>query len=92
VQISVYDGQGLLLGRLDMGYFEWCKGIEFDGEEHHSGEQARSHDERRRSGFEANGWDILVVTSEHVLGRSHVFEYAVGELLGIAPRIRRRPW
>jgi hypothetical protein len=92
VQISVYDGQGLLLGRLDMGYREWCKGIEFDGDEHHSSELDRSHDERRRGRFETHGWDILVVTREHVLGRSHVFEFAVGELLGIAPRIKRRPW
>jgi hypothetical protein len=92
VQIPVYDAQGLLLGRLDMGYRKWRKGIEFDGNEHHSSEVDRSHDEHRRGGMEANGWDILVVTSEHVLGRSHVFEFAVGELLGIAPRIRRRPW
>lgn len=92
VQISVYDEQGMLIGRLDMGYRKWRKGIEFDGDEHHSSAPDRSHDEHRRGRFEARGWDILVVTSEHVLGRSHVFEFAVGELLGIAPRIRRRPW
>jgi hypothetical protein len=92
VQVSVYDGQGLLLGRLDMGYRELCKGIEFDGDEHHSDERDRAHDELRRSRLEAHGWDILVVTREHVLGRNHVFEFAVGELLGVAPRIRRRPW
>jgi hypothetical protein len=92
VQISVYDEQGMLIGRLDMGYRKWRKGIEFDGDEHHSSEPDRSHDEHRRGRFETHGWDILVVTSEHVLGRSHVFEFAVGEFLGLAPRIRRRPW
>ena len=48
VQVNVYDGQGLLIGRLDMGYLEWCKGIEFDGDEHHSSQPDRAHDESTR--------------------------------------------
>lgn len=92
VQINVYDVIGQLIARLDMGYLRRRKGIEFDGDEHHSSESDQAHDRRRRGRLEAQGWEVLIVTREHVLGRNNVFELAVGELLGMAPRLRRRPW
>jgi very-short-patch-repair endonuclease len=92
VQINVYDVIGQLIARLDMGYLRRRKGIEFDGDEHHSSRADQAHDRRRRDRLEASGWDVLVVTREQVLGRSNVFELAVGELLGMAPRLRRRVW
>lgn len=86
-QIEVYDAFGVLLGRLDMGYRKPRKGLEYDGQEFHDSAEDRQHDEQRREAIEGQGWDLLVVTREHVLGASHAFELAVGEFLGIAPRL-----
>ncbi|MGZ4313415.1 MAG: hypothetical protein ACXVR1_15050 [Solirubrobacteraceae bacterium] len=88
-QIEVFDEWGLLLGRLDMGYRAWRKAIEFDGDEAHRTVAQLRHDQRRRERVELQGWGLLVVTSEHVLGRGLAFERGVAELLGAEPRLTR---
>lgn len=86
-QIEVHHASGVLLGRLDMGYRKSRKGVEYDGEENHTSAEDRRHDEARREAIEREGWDLLVVVREHVLGPGPAFELAVGEFLGIAPKL-----
>jgi Transcriptional regulator, AbiEi antitoxin len=88
-QIVVTDGSGEFLARLDMGYRKERKAIEFDGADYHYTIEQVRHDQARREDVERDGWVVLVVTTEHVLGRGLVFEGAVAELLGIAPRLTR---
>jgi hypothetical protein len=88
-QIEIFDPFGLFVARLDMGWRELCKAVEFDGDADHSSLADQQHDLRRRRRAERQGWDIAVVTSEHVLGRSLAFEHGVAELLGREFRLTR---
>jgi hypothetical protein len=88
-QVVVCDAAGAFLARLDMGYRELRKAIEFDGDESHRTVAQLRHDARRRDSVEHVGWQLLVVTSEHVLGRGLVFEHGLAELLGREPRLTR---
>lgn len=79
--------------RLDLGFREQRAGIEYDGEEFHSSDQQRAHDERRRADCERSfGWTVHGFTKAHVLGPSMQLELVVGELLSMTPRISRRLW
>jgi hypothetical protein len=79
--------------RLDLGYRDRRVGVEYDGEEHHSSDEQRAHDHRRRLDCERSfGWTVLGFTKSHVLGPSMELELALGELLGMAPCIYRRLW
>jgi hypothetical protein len=79
--------------RLDLGYEELRKGIEYDGEEFHDGAQQRLHDEWRRNRLDGrHGWTVLGAGKGDVLGTSMALEWSVGDLLGLEPQIRRRPW
>lgn len=88
-QINVFDPAGMFLARLDMGYRNLRKGIEFDGDEAHRTRAQLRHDQARRKRVERVGWDLVVVTSEHVLSRRLMFEHAIGELLQREPRLTR---
>lgn len=88
-QIEVCDELGMLLARLDMGYRALLKAIEFDGDGFHRTPAQLRHDRVRRDSVEREGWQLLVVTSEHVLGRGLAFERGVAGLLQIEPRLTR---
>lgn len=88
-QIKVYDANGKLIARLDMGWRQKLRGLEFDGDEHHSSEADQTRDRLRRKAVEHCGWDLAVVTSEHVLGHGLTFERGVAELLGMEFRLTR---
>ncbi|MES9605846.1 hypothetical protein [Actinomadura sp. NPDC000929] len=48
---------------IDLGYREFRVGLEYDGERHHTGREARSHDARRRGWLDKEmGWDVIPVT------------------------------
>jgi hypothetical protein len=82
-----------LLYCLDMGWRRRRLAVEYDGEEFHSSEQQRQRDLRRRDDLERRfGWNVLAVGKGEVLGRSMDLERAVGDLLGMAPRISSRRW
>ena len=49
------------LFRLDLAYSAHRVAIEYDGEEHHSSEEQRLHDEHRRELLRADGWVVIVV-------------------------------
>jgi AbiEi antitoxin C-terminal domain len=79
--------------RLDLGYREAKLGLEYDGEEFHSSEKQREHDEQRRLDCERSyGWNVYGFTKAHVLGPRMDLELAVGELLSMTPRLSRRGW
>jgi hypothetical protein len=88
-QIEVFDETDDLIARLDMGWRELLKALEFDGDEGHSSSEQQTHDLARRKRVERRGWDVAVVTSEHVLSRSLAFERGVEELLGMQMRLTR---
>ena len=91
-QIWVPDGDAPVY-RLDLGWRERRVGIEYDGEEFHSADRDRRHDEERRERlYRDYGWCVIGVDRGDVLGRGMQLELGVGELLGMRPGIARRPW
>ncbi|GAA0314172.1 hypothetical protein [Kineococcus aurantiacus] len=78
--------------RLDTGWEERRLAVEYDGFEPHAGPVAFARDTRRRAWLAGQGWTVLVAHSGHVFGRAMDLELAVGEILGVAPRNRRRTW
>ncbi|WP_109772355.1 hypothetical protein [Quadrisphaera granulorum] len=79
--------------RLDMGWREVRRAIEFDGEEDHSKDDDRDRDDDRRERLRRDyGWTVWPVRKGDVLGWDMNLERAVGELLGLEPKIRRRMW
>lgn len=67
--------------RLDMGVEAYATGIEYDGEEHHTGRLAEAHDARRRRQLHEAGWATVVVRREHVLGDPRPFLNYLAETL-----------
>lgn len=78
--------------RLDLGWEEVRKAGECDGAEFHGPEQQDVDDARRDRLEREHGWRFLSVRKDAVLGRSTRLEEAFGELLGLAPKTRRRAW
>jgi hypothetical protein len=78
--------------RLDLGWEEVRKAGEYDGAEFHGPEQRAADDARRNRLERDHGWRVLPVRKGAVLGRSMRLEEEFGELLGLAPKIRRRSW
>ncbi|MGI5202512.1 hypothetical protein ACQEU6_13195 [Spirillospora sp. CA-108201] len=61
-QIPVRGAQGHWL-YIDLGYREFRVGLEYDGERHHTGREARTHDTRRRDWLAKEmGWAVIPVT------------------------------
>lgn len=88
-QIKVFDALGSFLARLDLGYRELLKALEFDGDDTHRTPVQLRHDRIRRERVEGVGWAVMVVTSGHVMSRGLAFERALGELLALEPRLTR---
>ncbi|MBC3762545.1 hypothetical protein ACUN7V_00670 [Quadrisphaera oryzae] len=79
--------------RLDMGWEEVRTAIEYDGEEDHSEQEDRDHDDDRRQDLhDRYGWTVWPVRKGDVLGYDMAVERAVGELLSREPTIRKRLW
>ncbi|GAA4083313.1 hypothetical protein [Actinomadura miaoliensis] len=50
---------------VDLGYEQLRVGLEYDGERHHTGAQARAHDERRRRWLrKEKEWEVIPVTKD----------------------------
>lgn len=61
-QVPVMGPRGQLL-YVDLGYREFRVGLEYDGERHHTGADARAHDTRRRRWLAKEmGWEVIPVT------------------------------
>lgn len=94
VQISLRNGRGLEVYRLDMGLEEYLIGIEYDGVEHHLRTPAQqAHDDARRADIHARfGWTVLSATAGDIFSHAPRLEAATMELMGISIEMRRRHW
>jgi len=94
-QVPILGPDGKEDARLDLGVRELRYAMEYDGQEFHSSEEDRAHDEaRRRWLLEAHGWIVEGVRRENVYGYHRDVD---GLLLGgiaearatLAERLRR---
>ncbi|TCO42213.1 hypothetical protein EV646_11436 [Kribbella antiqua] len=81
--------------RIDVAFRGACPdgrrlGLEYDSDRWHSDDRADTRDSARRDELEEVGWLILPVRRGDVLGRNPALELAIGEALGIQPRLPRR--
>lgn len=88
-QIEVFDAYAVLVARLDMGWRELLRALEFDGDQHHSTAHDQVHDRDRRRRVERFGWQIAVVTGGPVMSRGLEFERGLSELLGLPFQLTR---
>jgi very-short-patch-repair endonuclease len=72
---------GQVLRWLDMGYEEYLLAIEYDGEENHTDESDRAHDEVRREEISQLGWDFVIARKGEVLRDEPQFPATVAEKL-----------
>ena len=89
-QIEVLDQHDRLVYRLDNGYRRSRVGIEYDGMQFHSGDDA-AHDLYRRERLRREfGWHVITCDRAAVLGSDPSLEERVGDLLGLTPWLDRR--
>lgn len=92
-QVPIREPGGRVVYRIDLGWPHVRVGVEYDGEEYHSGAGHREADRRRRERLARDfGWQVVGVGRGEVLGPRLDLERGIGELLGRAPTIRRRRW
>jgi hypothetical protein len=95
-QVPVLSPSGRELARIDLGVEELLFGVEYDGEEYHSSDEDRAHDEQRRDWLLREfGWLIEPVRRENVYGRNRDIEAIIHEGIRearrtLAERLRRR--
>ena len=81
-QIKLFDDDGVLRHRLDLGYDEVLLGIEYMGVRDHAGLENRARDERRAVSVERDfGWSLVHLWSNDVLGRRPAAPRVVAEAL-----------
>lgn len=86
--VIAHDGREIY--RLDLGYRDLCAGLEYDGMDFHGSPAAHAHDSARRDDLRRRfGWTVLGFDRGHVWGVRPDLEYAVGDLLGMTPRLPR---
>lgn len=94
-QIQILDALGREAYRLDLGVEELRFGMEYDGEDHHSLEEDREHDDsRRRILARRHGWVVKGVRRHNVFGRLRDVESVLHNGIDEARRKlgeRRRP-
>jgi very-short-patch-repair endonuclease len=80
LQISV-DVAGGRLRRLDMGWRSARVGLEFDGQDFHSGDGSLDRDRRRSAELLAAGWTVLSITGSDVYQHPERFTGVLRTLL-----------
>jgi hypothetical protein len=65
-QLNVFDGNGDLVGRLDLAFEREKVAVEYDGAQHW---EDRRHDDRRRARLRELGWIVLVYSASDYYGR-----------------------
>lgn len=79
-QVPILLPDGRLLYRIDLGERALRFGVEYDGEEHHTEEEDRDHDARRRQVLaEHFDWIVRPVTKANVFGASRDIERILHE-------------
>jgi len=77
---DIVDARGNFIGRGDMVYFRYKVLVEYDGWHHERDARQRQRDRERREVLEANGWRVIVITSED-LKRRHLIPGRVYDAL-----------
>jgi hypothetical protein len=83
-QIIVCDEWGVIVARIDMGWREWCVGVEFDGAQHWTDPLQRSKDIDRAAELARLGWVIIRVSYEMLHNRPEVVIERVRQALRTA--------
>jgi REase_MTES_1575 len=83
-QIIVFDERGAIVARIDMGWREWCVGVEFDGAQHWTDPSQRSNDIDRAAELARLGWVIIRVSYEMLRNRPEVVLQRVRDALRAA--------
>jgi hypothetical protein len=83
-QIIVFDERGAIVARIDMGWREWCVGVEFDGAQHWTDPLQRSNDIDRAAELGRLGWVIIRVSYEMLRNRPEVVLQRVRDALRAA--------
>jgi REase_MTES_1575 len=92
-QVVVSDGERDY--RVDLGFLDPMPGttrrlaLEYDSDQWHSTPEQRAADELRRKNLDRLGWDVMSVRRWQILGDDASLERAVGERLGMEPRLPR---
>lgn len=63
-QVEVFDRFGELVGRLDMGWPDWRVGVDYDGIQHWTDPERRTHDIDRNAALADLGWRIVRVGAD----------------------------
>lgn len=71
-QLEVFDELGDFVGRIDMGWDDWCVGVEYDGIQHWTDPQVRERDIEKQAKFQALGWRIIRVSANMLRYRPDV--------------------
>ena len=80
-QIEVLDEYGRIFARIDMGWREYCVGVDFDGAHHWTDPRQRSWDIERYAKLPELGWIDVRVNSGMLFNRREVFLDRVGTAL-----------
>ncbi len=74
-QVPIADATGRILYWIDLGVEELRFGAEYDGEQYHSSDEDREHDQVRRNDLQQRfGWTIEPVTKVNVFGTTRDVE------------------
>ena len=89
IQIVVRDEWGTIVARIDMGWREWCVGVEFDGAQHWTDPLQRSNDIDRAAELARRGWVVVRVSYDLLRNRPAVVIERVRQALrdGGCPQI-----
>jgi very-short-patch-repair endonuclease len=68
----VFDTFGMPVRRIDMGWEEWKVGVEYDGEQHWTDPDVRTHDIEWQAQIEALRWRIVRVNADMLRYRPRV--------------------
>lgn len=84
-QLEVFDDFGDFVGRIDMGWEDWCVGVEYDGIQHWTDPRVREKDIEKQAKFQALRWRIVRVSAnmlryrpDVVIGRTRAALRAAG--------------
>ncbi|WJY01465.1 hypothetical protein [Curtobacterium sp. 458] len=73
LNVEVWDGEGVFLGRVDLAWPRLRIALEYDGE-HHRERDVFRHDQRRDNGFVVNDWKVIHATAADAARPAVLFE------------------
>lgn len=84
-QIPVRNDAGRVVRRIDMGWPDYCVGVEYDGEHHWTDRSAHAEDIARLDFLSERGWIIVRVSARHLRDGAEIWRR-------VEQALRRRGW